>query len=192
MAFPKSLTKRTKTRHNLCNAYPFIPSTTMKPSRCGQNYTPTSLIDGFYTNIPLHTLRKCQSLTNQKHNSYHYLVNLTLNFVQLARKSHQSPKHQPKMAYLIPREKIQTPLIKFQEATNLESQVLTTVLQNPPMTPTKLESFQNKFQYIINTPNTNIDETCYLSIEINKHATSPCCIAPVNYAYGFPYEMVRF
>lgn len=60
----------------------------------GQNYTYTSFIDGFY--IPLHTLPKCQTLTNQIQNSNHYSDNFILNSVKLAQKSHQSPKYQPK------------------------------------------------------------------------------------------------
>ena len=72
----------------------------------GQNYTSTSLIDGFYTNIPLHTLPKCQTLTNQNQNSNHYPVSLTLNFVQLAQNhtNHQNtnqklPTQSPKKTY---------------------------------------------------------------------------------------------
>ena len=36
----------------------------------GNNYTSASLIGGFFTNIPLHTLPKCQRFTNQNHIQY--------------------------------------------------------------------------------------------------------------------------
>jgi hypothetical protein len=67
----------------------------------GQNYTSISIIDGFYTNIPLHTSPKCQTLSNQNQNSNHYPINLTFDSLQLARKSHKSTKYQPKITYPI-------------------------------------------------------------------------------------------
>ena len=103
----------------------------------GQNYTSTSHSDGFYTNIPFHTLLKCQTLTNQIQNSNYYPVNLTPNSTQLVQKSHQLPEYQPKITYPIPQENIQKLLIKFQKATNLGSQLLTIALQNPSMTSTE-------------------------------------------------------
>lgn len=53
----------------------------------GHNYTSSSLIDGFFTNLTQHTLLTCQTLINQNHNSDHYPVSINLDPLHLVRKT---------------------------------------------------------------------------------------------------------
>jgi exonuclease III len=68
----------------------------------GHNYTLTSLIDGFYSNIPTHnTLQSC-TITNLNQNSDHYPVQLILAPNSVIIKTTPTPSSSPRITYPIP------------------------------------------------------------------------------------------
>ena len=74
----------------------------------GHNYTSTSHIDGFYTNIPNTTSLLSSTITNLNQNSDHYPVQPQLNPNSIVIKAHTTPTNLPRITYPIPSKSLQT------------------------------------------------------------------------------------
>lgn len=98
----------------------------------------------------------------------------------LAQKIDNPGRYNPRITYHIPPEKIQKMLIQFQETTNLAIQTLTQKMYTSHLHHTKWVETQEKFQEIINTLSTCMEETClntktpihYRTGPANKEASS--------------------
>jgi hypothetical protein len=113
----------------------YIPANTNYSYQGGNNYTSTSLIDGFYTkiqqnssNLPILT---SNTIFNLKQNSENYPIclNIPPNNI-ISKKPISAPNNKPKILNPIPPENINMFRIKFSETNSNQIQQLTNLLQN--------------------------------------------------------------
>jgi hypothetical protein len=114
----------------------YIPTDTDYSYQGGNNYTSTSLIDGFYTKIQqnpsnMPTLTS-KTILNLKQNSDHYPICLDIPPNNIISKKHAPPSNnnKPKILNPIPPENINMFCIKFSETNTTQIQQLTNTLQN--------------------------------------------------------------
>jgi hypothetical protein len=114
----------------------YIPTNTDYSYQGGNNYTSTSLIDGFYTKIQqnpsnMPTLTS-KTILNLKQNSDHYPICLDIPPNNIISKKHAPPSNnnKPKILNPIPPENINMFCIKFSETNTTQIQQLTNTLQN--------------------------------------------------------------
>ena len=126
----------------------------------GLNYTSTSHIDGFYSNLPNHNHLTCYTLDNLNQNSDHYPVQLNLHPNSIVIKEPHPHTSNPRITYPIHPANFQKLQTTFMETQSLAIATLTTTLQKEQLTHTQWENAQNKFQEIINSLSTCIEQTC--------------------------------
>jgi hypothetical protein len=117
-----------------------IPTNTNYSYEGGNNYTSTSLIDGFYIktqqNSPNQPTLIANTILNLKQNSYHYPIclNIPPNNI-ISKKPKTAPNNKPKIFNSIPPENINMFCIKFSETTSNQIQQLINLLQNNTILP---------------------------------------------------------
>ena len=126
----------------------------------GHNYTSTSHIDGFYTNIPNTTNLQSHTLTNLNQNSDHSPVLLQLAPNTVVIKEITTPITTPRITYPIPPNNLQNLQTTFLDKQNLPIENLTQILQQDYLTLTQWEDAQHKFQEITNSLSQCIEQTC--------------------------------
>jgi hypothetical protein len=128
----------------------YIPTDTNYSYQGGNNYTSTSLIDGFYTriqqnprNMPILTSK---TILNLKQNSDHYpiCIDIPPNYIISKKHAPASNNNKPKMLNPIPPENINMFCIKFSEKTSTQIQQIINALKNN----TTLS--QNQWQQVCN------------------------------------------
>jgi hypothetical protein len=118
----------------------YIPIDTNYSYQGRNNYTSTSLIDGFYTktqqnssHIPSYTSK---TILNLKQNSDYYPICLDIPPNNIIAKRHTpTPNNKPKILNSIPSENINMFCIKFSETNTNQIQQLTNLLQNNTTLP---------------------------------------------------------
>ena len=102
----------------------------------GPNYTLTSLIDGFYSNLPNHNTLQSHTITNLNQNSDHYPVQLQLtpNSVIIRTTPTPTPNPNPRINYPISETNIQTLHTTFLDNQNLAITNLTNTLKQEQLT----------------------------------------------------------
>jgi hypothetical protein len=113
----------------------YIPTDTNYSYHGGNNYTTTSLIDGFYIKLQQHTLDIStfitKTLLNLKQNSDHYPICLEIPPNNIIAKNYiPTPNNKSKILNPIPLENINRFCIKFSETNTNQIQHLTNSLHN--------------------------------------------------------------
>ena len=126
----------------------------------GHNYTHTSLIDGFYTNMPNHHTLISHTLTNLDQNSDHYPVQQQLATNSVIIKTTPTSNSNPRIIYPISENSLQTLHTSFLEKQNLTITNLTNILKQDQLTPQQWTETKTQFQQIINSLSTCIEQTC--------------------------------
>jgi exonuclease III len=149
----------------------YIPTDTNYSYQGGNNYTSTSLIDGFYTKTqqsPSHiTPFTSKTILNLKQNSDHYPICLDIPPNNIIEKIHiPTPNNTPKISNPIPPENIAMFCIKFSEKNTNQIQQLTNLLQNNTTLP------QNQWQHIC-------EEMDIMVQNISKIVEDTCIAPPI-------------
>jgi hypothetical protein len=168
----------------------YIPTNSQYSRQGGQNYTKTSLIDGFYTNSPNNSIYT--STTNNDHNlnSDHAPVTLHIPHNKLlARQTPQTPNNTPRTLNPIPQENIEKFKTKFYEENTLSINELTKTLLNNHLSPNqwqttciKLEKLQKQWRKHTSTYHL-IRKTIYLAKHIIQWQTHPIIETLKNYKH---------
>jgi hypothetical protein len=113
----------------------YIPTDKDYSYQGGNNYTLTSLIDGFYTKIQQNSTHTpsftSKTILNLKQNSNHYPICLNIPPNNIIAKKHKpTPNNKPKILNPIPPENINMFCIKFSGKNTDQIQQLTNILQN--------------------------------------------------------------
>jgi hypothetical protein len=144
-----------------------IPTYTTYSHQGGNNYTLTSLIDGFYTkiqqnppNMPIFT---STTILNQKQNSNHYPICLEIppNYI-ISKKHTPAPNNnKPKILNPIPPENINMFCIKFSEKNSTQIQQITNTLKNnTTLSQNQWQQVCNKMDHMVHNISKIIEETC--------------------------------
>jgi exonuclease III len=126
----------------------YIPANTNYSYQGGNNYTSTSLIDGFYTRIQQNTpnthIFTSTTKLHLKQNSYHYPICLHIPPNNIISKEHiiTINNNKPKILNPIPPENINMFRIKFSKTNTNQIQQLINILQNDSTLP------QNQWQHV--------------------------------------------
>ena len=145
----------------------YIPTNTDYSHQGGNNYTSTSLIDGFYTKIqqnpPNMTRFTSKTILNLKQNFDHYQICLDIPSNNIISKipTPASNNNTSQILNPIPPKNINQFCIKFSEKNTTEIQQLTNILQNNIILP------QNQWQQVceemdlmVQNMSKIIEETC--------------------------------
>jgi hypothetical protein len=149
-------------RHFLTNLQlTYIPITTTYSRQGGDNYTHTSLIDGFFLKMDNLTLFHSSTNTEQHLNSDHLLVHLHIPAnLLLSRKSQPLPSPTKRLLNPLPMENIATFNNKFFEANSHHIADLTNLLQNATLTDQQWEQACTKLDTLIHCISNTINDTC--------------------------------
>jgi hypothetical protein len=126
----------------------------------GTNYTLTSLIDDFYSNLPNHNTLQSHTITNLNQNSDHYPVQLHLTPNSVIIRPTPIPNTNPRINYPISETNIQTLHTTFLDNQNLAITNLTNTLKQEQLTHQQWEDSKTKFQEIIKSLSNCIEQTC--------------------------------
>jgi hypothetical protein len=150
----------------------YIPTDIDYSYQGGNNYTTTSLIDGFYTKIQQNPLNiptfTSKTILNLKQNSDHFPICLDIPPNNIISKKHTPTpsNNKPKILNPIPHENINMFCIKFSETNTNQIRQLTNTLQNN----TKLS--QNQWQQVC-------DEMDQMVQNISKIIEDTCSVPPI-------------
>jgi hypothetical protein len=113
----------------------YIPTDTNYSYQGGNNYTSTSLIDGFYTKIQQNSshisLFTSKTILNLQKKIDHYQICLNVPPNNIIAKKHTpTPNNKPKILNPIPPKNINMFCIKFSKQNTNQIQLLTNLLQN--------------------------------------------------------------
>jgi hypothetical protein len=145
----------------------YIPTDTTYSHQGGNNYTSTSLIEGFYTkiqqnppNMPTFTSK---TILNQKQNSDHYPICLDIppNYI-ISKKHAPAPNNnKPKILNPIPSENINMFCIKFSEKNSTQIQQITNTLKNNiTLSQIQWQQVCNEIDHMVHNISKIIEETC--------------------------------
>ena len=126
----------------------------------GLNYTLTSHIDGFYSNITNHNTLQSHTITNLNQNSDHYPVQLILAPNSAIIKTTPTPNPTPRITYPISETNLQTLHTTFLDQQNLAITNLTNTLKQEHLTHHQWEEAKYHFHEIISSLSTCIEKTC--------------------------------
>jgi exonuclease III len=140
----------------------YIPTNTTFSRQGGNNYTSTSLIDGFYINSPNNSGYSSTTNTQMNLNSDHYPITLHIpHNTLIARTPPSNNSTQIRILNPIPPEKLEQFNIKFFEENTIQINVLTTILENnDSLTHTQWQNACSSLDAIIDKISLTIKETC--------------------------------
>ena len=129
----------------------YIPINSTFTRHGGQNYTQTSLIDGYYIQTPNNTLYTSTTKHDYNLNSYHSPVTLQIPpNTLLARPTQPKVNKPPRILNPIPQENIEKLKILFFEENSLRINELTTILMNEQLTDNQWQTSCTKIDHLIN------------------------------------------
>ena len=140
----------------------YIPTNTTFSRQGGNNYTSTSLIDGFYINSLDNSKYSCTTNTHVDLNSDHYPITLHISHNTLLARpiTHNNITH-TRILNPIPPENLERFNIKFFEENSIQINDLITHLENhDQLTNTQWHSACNTLDTIIRKISQTIEETC--------------------------------
>jgi hypothetical protein len=132
----------------------------------GNNYTSTSLLDGFYTKIQQNSSHipsfTSQTMLNHKRNSDHYPICLNIPPNNIIAKTHiPTSNNKPKILNPIPPEYINMFCIKFSEKNTNKIQQLTNLLQNNTiLTQNQWQQLCEEINQMVQNISQTIEDTC--------------------------------
>jgi exonuclease III len=140
----------------------YIPTNTTFTRQGGNNYTSTSLIDGFYIKSPDNNLYSSTTNTHMNLNSDHYPIALHIpHNTLLARPTPPNTTIKKRILNPIPPENLEKFNIKFFEENSIQITTLTTLLENQEnLTHTQWQNACASLDIIIEKISQNIEETC--------------------------------
>jgi hypothetical protein len=144
----------------------YIPTDTNYSYQGRNNYTSTSLIDGFYTkiqqNLPHTPAFTSKTVLNLKQNSNHYPIclNIPPNNI-IAKEYTPTPNNKPKILNPIPPENINMFCIKFSKKNTNQIQQLTNLLQNNTTLPlNQWQQICEEMDSMVQNISKIIEDTC--------------------------------
>jgi hypothetical protein len=145
----------------------YIHTDTNYSHQGGNNYTSTSLIDGFYTKIqqnpPSMPTFTSKTILNQKQNSNHYPICLDIPPNYIISKTHAPApnNNQPKILNPIPLENINMFCIKFSEKNSTQIQQITNTLKNNTiLSQIHWQHVCSDIDHMVHNISKIIEETC--------------------------------
>ena len=143
----------------------YIPTNTSFSRQGGNNYTSTSLIDGFYIKSPDNSIYSCTTNVDMNLNSDHYPITLHIpNNTLIARTIPPTNIAQIRILNPIPPEALEKFNIKFFEENSIQIDTLTNILKNHDhLTHIQWQNACAALDIIIGKISQNIEGTCSAS-----------------------------
>ena len=158
----------------------YIPTNSIYSRQGGQNYTQTSLIDGYYIKAP--HLNLYTSTTNNNHNLNSYHSPVTLHIPPNTLIAHQLPHTRNNTIRIlnpILPENIEKFNIEFYEANTLQINELTNILEHNQLTNNQWQLACTTLDHLIQEISNKIQENCGAPpsqhLQLAQHSKEASC-----------------